>query len=146
MSNNNKRDSITDNLRYIFQSVVGTLDYTEKFKEQDRVDNRTMAMLSYIIPLIPFIVERNSAYVKFHSNQGMNLFVWYIIVFSFLKITSTGFPPLRDMISFLILLVTLLFISLIVFGIFNTLKDNAREIPIVSKLNLITIVSDVFGK
>lgn len=152
MSNNNgndKRENIADNLKYFFHSVTGTLDYTDKFKEQDRVDNRMMAMLSYVIPLIPFIAERHSTYVKFHSNQGMNLWVWFIIVKVFLGILGKAFAywnKVVEIIEFFGLITNILLVALAAYGVVYTLKGCAKEVPIVSKLNLITIVSSLFGK
>ena len=143
---NNKREDITENLKDIFQKVIGTIDYTDNYKELDRTENRTMAMLSYLIPPIPFIVERNSAYVRFHSNQGMNALVWYILISLFIWVVSTGFPNLASLTGSLRIIINIIYISLAAFGVMNTIKNKARELPITSRLNIVTIISDFFGK
>ena len=145
MSGNDKKEDIVEGLKHIFHTVTGTLDYTDRFKEQDRVDNRMMAMLSYVIPPIPFIAERHSEYVKFHSNQGMNLFVWWLLITAFISVVDTAFPW-EGVTDFFSLVTNILLVSLIAFGIINTLKDFARELPIVSKLNIITIIGNLFGR
>ena len=52
-----------------------TADYTESFHPQDIAQNKVMAILSYIgiLVLIPVFAAKNSAYAKFHANQGLIL-------------------------------------------------------------------------
>ena len=142
---NDKKEDISNSLQAMFQKIIGTADRTENFKEKEREDNKWMAMLSYIIPPIPFIAERHSAYVKFHSNQGMNLMVWYILIYAFIWIIDTAFPW-EFVVSFLSGFATIILVALMAFGIVSTLHNKAKELPIVSKLNLITIISGFFGK
>ena len=79
MSGNDKKEDIENSVKAFFQEIIGTEDKTSTFKEKERMDNKWMAMMSYIIPPIPFIAERHSGYVKFHSNQGMNMLIWYLL-------------------------------------------------------------------
>ncbi len=143
MPNDDK--NLGDNLKDMFQKVTGTVDYTNKFKSKEREENVLMAVLSYIIPPIPFIVERHSGYVKFHSNQGMNLFVWGIIVLLFGMILGTAFPG-KGITNFYSLLMKVLYMALAAIGIVNALQAKAKELPLVSKLNLIDIANDFFNK
>ena len=143
MPNDDK--NIGDNLKDMFQKVTGTVDYTSNFKSKEREENVLMAVLSYIIPPIPFIVERHSGYVKFHSNQGMNLFVWGIIVLLFGMILGTAFPG-TGITNFYSLLMKVLYMTLAAIGMVNALQAKAKELPLVSKLNLINIVNDFLNK
>ena len=46
-----------------------------KVTESNKKDNeskKSMAILSYIIPLIPYFVEKKDKFVRFHAVQGMN--------------------------------------------------------------------------
>lgn len=48
---------------------------------------KPMALLSYLIPVIPYLKESKNKFVMFHAKQGMNLFstlVIYVIVYSIL--------------------------------------------------------------
>ena len=38
-----------------------------------------MGVLSYIIPLIPYFVEKENKFVRYHAIQGMNLLIISII-------------------------------------------------------------------
>ena len=40
---------------------------------------KIMAIISYIVPIIPYLSEKKNKYVKFHARQGMNLFLVFII-------------------------------------------------------------------
>lgn len=142
---NNKKEDISNSLQGMFLKIVGTYDHTEDFKERERTDNRWMAMLSYIIPPIPFLAERHSGYVKFHSNQGMNLMVWAILIYVFIWVIDEGFT-FDFIVDFLNSVTTIILLCLMGFGIVTTLQDKAKELPIVSKLNLINLISSLFGK
>ena len=142
---NNKREDVTNNLKNIFVNFIGTVDYTEKYREQERNENKTMAILSYILPIIPLVAERDSSYVKFHVNQGLNLFVWYILFLLFSWVLHTGFPWWSFITTTIQLIFTIGFIVLILYGVANSINCRAREIPIVSKLNLVSIISDFLG-
>lgn len=142
MSNDDK--NLNDNLKNIFQTVTGTTDYTNKFKEKEREENLLMAVISYIIPLIPFFVERHSKYVKFHSNQGMNLLVWGILALAFGMILNTAFPG-KGITNFYSFIIKVLYVVLALFGVINALQAKAKELPLVSKLNLINIISSFFN-
>lgn len=48
-------------------------DDSKKFDKKDVESGKGLAILSYIIPIIPYFVEKKNEYVKYHANQGMNL-------------------------------------------------------------------------
>lgn len=141
----NKNSDISNEIKDIFQRIIGTIDYTDKYKVSEIPESKKMLILSYIVPIIPFIKEKQNAYIKFHTNQGMNAWVWFIILALFIWVLNTGFPKWSYIINFVLVVVTVALIALIVFGIRNVLNDKAIELPVVSKLNLVTIVCDFFG-
>lgn len=143
MAGKDKKDDIENSLKAFFSNIIGTEDRTSDFKEREREDNKWMAMLSYIIPPIPFIAERHSKYVKFHSNQGMNLMIWYILLTAFIAVVDTALPW-TFLVSAMRWIVNLSLFALMAFGIINTINAKARLLPIVSKLNIITIISNFF--
>ncbi len=140
-----KGDGIVDSVKMFFRKLTGTNDFTTKYPDKEREDNKVFAFLSYIIPPIPFLIERNSKYVCFHSNQGMNCFVWLMIMLIASWIMKVAFnnSPLIE--SFKMIVYTFYAIFCVI-GIFNALNNTAREIPIVSKVNLINIIGGFFGK
>ncbi len=144
MSQNDKKEDILNNIQAAVQDFLGTEEHTANYKEKDRTDNRYMAMLSYILPPIPFIAERHSGYVKFHSNQGMNLLIWYLIMCAFIWILDVAFT-FDSIINLIRIIVNIVLVALMAFGIINTLNDKAKELPIISKVNIMTVICDLFG-
>lgn len=65
-----------------------TQDNTEVQITDNEIENgKAMALLSYLIPVIPYLKENKNKFVTFHAKQGMNLFsifVIYVIVYSIL--------------------------------------------------------------
>ncbi len=68
----------------------------QKYKEKSEItkseiaEGRKMALLSYIIPIIPyFYKEQENKFVKFHARQGMNLFLLLIIYTVIYNILTT---------------------------------------------------------
>lgn len=62
-------------------------DDTKSFSEKEISDGKGMAILSYILPFIPFFAEKNNKYVRYHAKQGMNLLIIaiaYSIIYSIL--------------------------------------------------------------
>ena len=141
---NNKKEDIGNSLQGAFQEFVGTSNHASKFSTKDIKENKTMAILSYIIPPVPFFLEKNSKFVKFHSNQGMNMFIWYVLLYAFAWIVDIAFP--WDFITIPIyILLTLSLIFLMGFGIINTVNEKAMDLPGLSKLNIINMINYIFG-
>ena len=119
MSGNDKKEDIENSVKAFFQEIIGTEDKTSTFKEKERMDNKWMAMMSYIIPPIPFIAERHSGYVKFHSNQGMNMLIWYLLLLAFIMVIDAAFPW-KFIVNGLKLILNLALVALVAFGIIGT--------------------------
>jgi hypothetical protein len=64
-------------LSQMINKVFETPDYTESFAPQDIQQNKAMSILAYIgiLALVPVFAARNSAYAKFHANQGLLLLI-----------------------------------------------------------------------
>ncbi|MEG1027853.1 MAG: hypothetical protein RSE07_04105, partial [Oscillospiraceae bacterium] len=67
-------------------------DETNRFSEQDINQNKGIACISYlsILFIIPLLVKPESPFVKFHVNQGLNLFI-ISVIFSIMKIIVSFF-------------------------------------------------------
>lgn len=69
------------------KKVMDTDDQSKNFNNQEKDSGKGMAVLAYIIPPIPYFIEKENNYVKFHARQGMDLLiVWilYIIIYNIL--------------------------------------------------------------
>ena len=107
-------------------------------------DNKIMAILAYIIPIVPFLLaEKNSKWVRFHTIQGMNYWIPFVSIFVVLFILTIIvllIPLVGKAIAVLLaLLMVILGIVILVFdvlGIVNVLQFKAKELPLVSKIKI----------
>lgn len=117
-----------------------------------------MAILPYIIPFVPYFVEKENKYVRYHAIQGMNLLIVgiaYSIVYSVLsaliKVKSNcGFGYWGDLAASLETyckvtpwwvtwpfgIIGVGISALCVLGIINVCNNKAKELPIVNKIKV----------
>ena len=103
------------------------------YSKIEKEENILLCILSYIniLVLIPFFISKNK-YVSYHSNIGINLFL-YELIFNFL-FKMFDFIFLSKIIYNLI---KVIFFILSILGIINVLNLKAKELPIISKYKLI---------
>lgn len=109
----------------------GEVVNSDNLSQADKSNNKVMALLSYvgILVLIPYFVEKNSEFVRFHVIQGINLFIFELIG------GVCGFVPIIG--SFVGWLIALGTFILSIIGIINVLNEEAKELPIISKYQFI---------
>ena len=130
----------------IIDSIKHPKDFTSAYSASDINDNKFFAFLSYI-PLFGlysvFVESKKSAFVKFHANQGLVLWLAYtaitlvmLILFILFGITIIGL-----IVSFFITLVEMLFalayIGLTAFGIYLSFSGQAKELPVVGRFKIL---------
>lgn len=147
MSTNNAKESI----KKILEDVK---DESSSFDKKEIESGKAMALLSYIgiLCLIPYFVEKNNKYVRFHAVQGINLaiiegvyFIFYGIITSIIKVKSCeyffGYPSCTYVtpwwLTLLLGIVGLSFTALAILGIVNSLNGKAKELPVVNKFKII---------
>jgi len=110
-------------------------NHTSKFSKEEIEKGRTMSIVSYlsILVLIPYFSERNNKYVVFHAKQGMNLFIYEILLYAIDNIVS-GFLPAIGFIAYIGLM--FLFV-LSILSIVYVINGEARELPILEKIKII---------
>lgn len=112
-------------------NLNNTADTTEGFSQQDIEANKIMSVLAYIIFLIPLLVAKESPYAKFHTNQGLVLFLAAIVVS-----LVGGIIPILGW--FLILPVGCIIVAVLgVIGIINAFTGKAKELPIIGKIKIL---------
>lgn len=57
--------------------------------QKDVADNKFMAYFAYILVLVPLLVERNSKFVRYHTNQGLVLAIIGVIYMIAMRILSS---------------------------------------------------------
>ncbi len=112
-----------------FEALNNTPDTTGDFDAADIEKNKVMAVLAYIIFLIPLLAAKDSPFAKFHTNQGLVLFIGAIASSIIAAIPIIGWivAPILG------LAVTILSII----GIVNALGGKAKELPIIGKFKIL---------
>jgi len=110
-----------------------TPDTTAKFDPIDIEKNKIMAILAYIIWLIPLLAAKDSKFARFHTNQGLVVFILSIawsVVTSIISSISFLFGSIFSLGS-------LLFLALMIVGIINAANGRAKELPVIGSINII---------
>lgn len=102
---------------------------TQQFTQEDIEATKGLAWLSYlgIFFLIPMLVNKDSAYTKFHVNQGI---VLCIIVFALGIITAIPFIGLIGLLAYPVALV------FAIMGIVNACQGQAKPLPLIGSIQI----------
>lgn len=93
--------------------------------------NKWVCVLAYIIFFIPILVDSNNEEYKFHTNQGLNLFILALAI----SIIGSFVPVIG---WFIILPVGEIFcLVLAIMGMINAYNEKTKELPIIGKYKLI---------
>lgn len=112
-----------------FNEFNNTADTTAEYDAQDIEKNKVMALLAYIIFLIPLLAAKDSKFARFHTNQGLVLFLGGIIasVVAVIPVIGWIIAPIAG------LVITVLAII----GILNALNGRAKELPVIGKFKIL---------
>jgi len=135
-----------------FQNILCMQDYTEQYSPEDISHNDGMALLAYlgVLVLIPLFAAKDSPYARFHTNQGLLMFLAGVLC-NLLGWAGRSVSEMAQQYSGLIgsvlsvLSVVLGIVGLIrivpvicrVIGIYNTFQHRARELPIIGTIRII---------
>lgn len=104
---------------------------TAAFDKADIEANKIMAVLAYILFLIPLLAAKESPYAKFHTNQGLILFIAAIAV----SVVGSIIPFLG---WFVILPIGSLIVGILgILGIINAATGKAKELPMIGKFKFL---------
>ncbi len=112
-----------------FNEFNNTADTTSEYDAQDIEKNKVMAVLAYILFFIPLLAAKDSKFARFHTNQGLVLFIGGIIASVVAVIPVIGWivAPIAG------LVITVLAII----GILNALNGRAKELPVIGKFKIL---------
>lgn len=105
-------------------------DYSDEMDPADVEKNRLMAALAYvgILVLIPLFAAKDSKFARFHTNQGLILFVIALICYFLRGIKVIGW---------LFSLLGIVIFILAVVGIVYALQGKAKELPVVGNWKIL---------
>ncbi len=98
------------------------------FDLKDVETNKAMAILGYIIFFIPILAAKDSAFAKYHANQGFGCFIGFLIS------SVLWIIPILGWIAAPILYVV--FVVFSIMGIINAVNGQAKALPIVGKFKV----------
>ncbi len=104
-------------------------DVTHLFAPDDIEKNKAMGILAYLIFFIPLLAAKDSPYARFHANQGLVLFLGYLIC------SVLWIIPILGWIAAPIGYVA--FCVLTVIGLLNSLNGKAKNLPLVGKFKIL---------
>ena len=112
-----------------FNEFNNTADTTSEYDAQDIEKNKVMAVLAYILFFIPLLAAKDSKFARFHTNQGLVLFLGGIIasVAAVIPVIGWIIAPIAG------LVITVL----AVIGIINALNGKAKELPVIGKFKIL---------
>ena len=111
---------------------------TGEYTKEDIEKNKTMAILSYILPFIPYFAEKESKWVRYHAIQGMNLLIIAIVISiaSQILYMILGWS-LWWVVNAITSICSLGIFVLAILGIMNVSKGEAKELPIIGNIKII---------
>ena len=110
-------------------NLNNTKDTTDQFDKDDIEKNKAMGLLAYILFFIPLLAAKDSPFAKYHTNQGLVLFICGLI-----SSVVWIIPILGWIVAPILSLVITVFA---VIGIINALNGKAKELPIIGKYRIL---------
>jgi len=105
----------------------------DQLSDKDDIEkNKAMAILAYIIFLLPLLAAKDSKFAMYHANQGLVLFLLALAV----NVVGGIIPFLG---WFVILpLGNLFVVVLAILGIVNAAKGEAKPLPLIGGIKLLS--------
>ncbi len=109
---------------------------------RDAQDNKTMAILAYILFFIPLLTgaHKTSEFAKFHTNQGTVLFIaslCYSVVYGVLSVILAFIPVLGWILILLLGLASFVFLALCIVGVINAANGRMKPLPLIGQFTVV---------
>ena len=113
----------------------------EQDRQRDIDENKVLAVFAYIIFLIPLLAAKDSPCARYHTNQGLVLFLFSVgygivcgILNSIFMFISLGLFMVMSTIFWILALGIL---ALCIIGIVNVCKGEYKPLPIIGGITII---------
>lgn len=129
----------TQNAQDFVNNMMNTNDTTSQFDSQDINNNKGLSVLAYIgfLFLVPLLACPNSKFARYHTNQGLVLF---LLEFALGVVTGIlGIIPIAGLIigGLLSAVGGIFTLVLMIMGIINAAQGQAKELPLIGKITLL---------
>ncbi len=121
------------------QNIMNTTDATAEFDPSDIENNKILSLFAYlgILFLIPLLAAPNSKYARFHTNQGLVLFladiILSVLMSIFMLIPVVGWV----LVGIVGGILGIIFLVLMILGIVNAVTGKAKELPVIGKIKIL---------
>ena len=130
MEENEKKNGVQETLDKVGDQFKNAADSTAEYDQADINSNKVMAILAYIgiLVLIPLFAAKNSKFARFHTNQGLLLFIVALIAGIISRIPVIGFlGTILDFVCFIFAII----------GIIYAAQGKAKELPFIGKYKIL---------
>ncbi|MBE6936592.1 MAG: zinc ribbon domain-containing protein [Ruminococcaceae bacterium] len=127
----------------IFEEFRQAEDSTAAYPMGDIQKNKGMAVLGYLglLFLIPLLAAKDSPFARFHTNQGLVIFLcsaaYEIVQKILVGVASLVFLPLGGILEVVLEILSLVFLVYVILGVVYAAKGKAKELPIVGKIHIL---------
>lgn len=98
--------------------------------QADIDNNKVMGILAYILFLIPLLAAKESKFARYHTNQGLVLFLSMFAIY----VAGAMLPFIGWL---LVILGRLAVLVLMVIGIITAAKGEMKPLPVIGSINLL---------
>ena len=130
MEENEKKNGVQETLDKVGDQFKNATDSTAEYDQADINANKVMAILAYIgiLVLIPLFAAKDSKFARFHTNQGLLLFIVALIAGAISKVSVIGF--IGAIVGFLCFIFAII-------GIVYAAQGKAKELPFIGKYKIL---------
>lgn len=110
---------------------TNTADTTAQYNADDIFKNKAMAILAYLglLFLVPLLAAKDSPFARYHTNQGILLFI-----VQFVGVVATQIPEVGWIAGALVNIFTTV---LLIIGILNAYNGKAKELPLIGRFRIL---------
>ena len=125
------------------QDFTNTADFSSECDAKDIADNKVLSIFAYIgiLFLVPLLAAPNSKFARFHTNQGLILFLGEIVCFTavriLVRIFRWIFTPIGVILEIVQGLVWIVVLAFAIIGIVNAAQGKCKELPIIGSIRII---------
>lgn len=136
-NNNDNNKSFEEKAKELINDVA---DDSASFSKEEIEKGKGLSIISYIgaLALIPYFVEKENKYVKYHAKQGLNLFILEMIASIAIYFIGRIIGwRLSFITSILETVANICAFALSIIGIINVCNGKAKELPILNKIKIV---------
>ncbi|MBR4433331.1 MAG: hypothetical protein IKS80_02350 [Bacteroidaceae bacterium] len=119
-----------DKAKQGFDKAMNTPDSTADYDPADVENYRIVSLFAYLgfLFIVPLIAGKDSKYARFHTNQGIILFIFSAILAFLVRFPHVGW---------IFALGEVVVVIFTILGIINAVTGKARELPLIGKFRIL---------